>query len=129
RMDADGLLAARFAATRDGYDDADWNDVLLRRPARRTRGRALLVAAAIVAAIAVVALATPLGAAILDGVGGFSAWITGQPGTPVSKPEQRAFDRANRRSWLGFPAGTKLRRLITVSHLSRGRTVELLGFR
>src|SRR5207253_1635563 len=52
-----------------------------------------------------------------------------QPGTPVSKPEQRAFDRANRRSWLGFPAGTKLRRLIRVSHLSRGRTVELLGFR
>jgi hypothetical protein len=127
--DADGLLAARFAATRDGHDDSDWNDVLLRRRPRRTHGRALLLAAAIVAALAVVALATPLGAAIVDGVGGFSAWITGQPGSPVSKPEQRAFDRANSRSWLGFPAGTKLRRLITVSDLPYGRTVELLGFR
>jgi len=127
--DADGLLAARFAATRDGYDDSDWNDVLVRRPSRRTRPRALLVAAAVVAALAIVALATPLGAAIVDGVGGFSAWITGQPGSPVSKPEQRAFDRANSRSWLGFPAGTKLRRLITVSDLPHGRTVELLGFR
>ena len=80
--DADGLLAGRFAATRDTYNDADWNDVLLRRPPRRTRARALLVAAAIVAAIAVVALATPLGAAIVHGVGGFSAWLTGQPGSP-----------------------------------------------
>ena len=127
--DADGLLAARFAATRDTYNDADWNDVLLRRPPRRTRARALLVAAAIVAAIAVVALATPLGAAIVHGVGGFSAWLTGQPGSPVSRPEQRAFDRANSRSWLGFPVGTKLRRLVTVSDLPHGRTVDLLGFR
>jgi len=127
--DADGLLAGRFAATRDTYNDADWNDVLLRRPPRRTRARALLVAAAIVAAIAVVALATPLGAAIVHGVGGFSAWLTGQPGSPVSRPEQRAFDRANSRSWLGFPVGTKLRRLVTVSDLPHGRTVDLLGFR
>jgi hypothetical protein len=28
---ADGLLAARFAATRDNHDDTDWNDVLQRR--------------------------------------------------------------------------------------------------
>jgi hypothetical protein len=28
---ADGLLAARFAATRDNHDDSDWNDVLQRR--------------------------------------------------------------------------------------------------
>jgi hypothetical protein len=77
--DADGLLAARFAATRDGYDDSDWNDVLVRRPSRRTRPRALLVAAAVVAALAIVALATPLGAAIVDGVGGFSAWIRASP--------------------------------------------------
>jgi hypothetical protein len=28
---ADGLLAARFEATRDNHDDSDWNDVLQRR--------------------------------------------------------------------------------------------------
>ena len=33
--DADGLLAARFAATRDEHDDSDWNDVLQRWPSGR----------------------------------------------------------------------------------------------
>ena len=48
--DADGLLAARFAATRDDYDDADWNDVLSRRHRRRdNHRRGLLVAVAVIA--------------------------------------------------------------------------------
>lgn len=48
--DADGLLAARFAATRDDEDDSDWNDVLRRRQPRREKHlRSLLVAVAIIA--------------------------------------------------------------------------------
>ncbi|HEX6680888.1 MAG TPA: hypothetical protein VF063_09605 [Gaiellaceae bacterium] len=101
--DADGLLAARFAATRDAYDDSDWSDVLRRKQPRPvTHRRAVLLGVALAAVIAVVALATPLGAAIVHRVGDFSAWLTGEPGSPASKQEQRAFDRANARSWLGF---------------------------
>ena len=58
--DADGLLAVRFAATRDGEDDADWNDVLRRRQPGRDRHLRVLVAAAVVVAGLVAALlATP----------------------------------------------------------------------
>src|SRR5262249_16858926 len=127
--DADGLLAAHFAATRDAYDDSDWSDVLRRvEPRPMTRRRTLLLGIALASVVAVVALATPLGAAIVHRVGDFSAWLTGEPGSPASKAEQRAFSRANARSWLGFPPGTELRRLTGV-RLTRGRTVELLGFR
>ena len=106
----------------------DWEDVVGRVASRAAavRRRAASVAAA-VAAAALVAVATPLGAAIATGVGDFSAWLTGQPGTPVSEAEQQAFDEANARSWLGFPRGTQLRRLATVE--AAGATVELLGFR
>jgi hypothetical protein len=52
--DADGLLADRFAATRDELDDADWGDVV-RRHSRRapTHRRFVLIAAVAVAAIVV----------------------------------------------------------------------------
>lgn len=59
--DADGLLAARFAATRGGEDGHDWNDVLCRaRTAqpRRVRTRRL-VALATVGACAAVGIAAP----------------------------------------------------------------------
>jgi hypothetical protein len=106
----------------------DWNDVLGRAGARtRTmRIRAGLAAAALVAA-GMLAVATPLGTAIVHGVGDFSAWLTGQPGEPVSEKEQRAFDEANARTWLGFPAGTQLRRLASAE--AAGTKVKLLGFR
>ncbi len=58
--DADALLAARFAATRDTYDDADWGDVLQRLNAQSVRTRhwrLAAVAAAILLAVAVPTLA------------------------------------------------------------------------
>jgi hypothetical protein len=109
----------------------DWRAVLKlaaddRRRARRRFGG---VVAVFVAGLLGVFVATPLGGAIVHGLGGFSAWLTGQPGSPVSKEEQRAFDEANARSWLHFPAGTQLRRLATVTDPATGATVDLLGFR
>jgi hypothetical protein len=63
--DADGLLAARFAATRDDHDDGDWNDVLRRRQPRRLhRRRTLLIAVAVVAVAVPSAIA--FGGAIRD---------------------------------------------------------------
>jgi hypothetical protein len=56
--DADGLLAARFAATADRHDDSNWNDVLRRREQRRIgRPRALLVAVAVIAVVVPAAIA------------------------------------------------------------------------
>lgn len=94
---------------------------------RRTRSAAIVVAVA--GAVTALALATPLGAAIARGVSGFSTWISGEPGSPAPKADQQAFARANARSWLGFPAGTKLRLLDTVANPTTGERVELLGFR
>lgn len=108
----------------------DWAEVLARAgrsPRRRiSRWSAFALAAAVVA---IVAFGTPIGAAVARGLGDFSAWVTGEPGSPASKSEQRAFDQANARSWLSFPPGTQLRRLVTVSGPARGQRVELLGFR
>ena len=55
--EADGLLAERFAATRDLRDDSDWSDVRRRVPQSRHRGRFALLAAAAVFAVAVPAFA------------------------------------------------------------------------
>ncbi len=108
----------------------DWDAIVVaagvEREGARRRRRRLAVAAALLAAVAV-ALATPLGGAIARGLDEFSTWLSGEPGAPVSEEEQRAFDAKNRRSWLAFPEGTALRRLIT--HKVDGLTVELLGFR
>jgi hypothetical protein len=105
----------------------DWDGVL--KLATRARRRSAVAVAVVVAALCGIFVATPLGGAIVHGLGGFSAWLTGQPGSPASKEEQRAFDEANARSWLGFPAGTQLRRLANVTDPATGATVRLLGFR
>jgi hypothetical protein len=109
----------------------DWDEVLtLAGERRRSARRRLAVAVAVFAVVACgIFVATPLGAGIVHSLGGFSAWLTGQPGSPVSEEEQRAFDEANARSWLHFPAGTQLRRLATVTDPATGVTVDLLGFR
>jgi hypothetical protein len=74
--DADGLLAARFAANRDNEDDGDWNEVLRRRqpkplrdrrPARnghdhiRTRSLILALVVAVVIAVPAAAFASQIG--------------------------------------------------------------------
>ncbi|MDX6452084.1 MAG: hypothetical protein QOH16_2133 [Gaiellaceae bacterium] len=56
--DADGVLAARFAATYDHTDTGDWADVLQRYgPTRARRRRTLLIAIALIAVLAPTALA------------------------------------------------------------------------
>ena len=112
--------------------EGDWQDVL-RRVERPTRGRPriarrpLQIAVAAAIAAAVVSVATPLGAAIGRTFDGFSAWITGSPGTPASPQAQQAFEQANARSWAGFPPGTRLRKLIETT--AAGSTFTLYGFR
>jgi hypothetical protein len=72
--DADGLLAARFDALRDDFDDADWGEVLARRGSRATRRtRRLLVA------LAVVVVAIPSSLAF----GGVRGYFFGTPAPPV----------------------------------------------
>jgi hypothetical protein len=106
----------------------DWEEVVARSGLKRERARRRwAVAMAVALTAAALGVATPLGSAIVNGLGDFSAWLSGQPGSPVTQQEQREFDEANARSWLGFPEGTKLRRLIT--HRAGSTTVELLGFR
>jgi hypothetical protein len=77
--DADGQLAARFAAIRDNTDDSDWADVLRRRPARRSTPTRLLVAV-----LALIVVGIPVSLAF----GGVRAFFFGTPAPPIVK---RAF--------------------------------------
>jgi hypothetical protein len=127
-IDVENVLRTELPRLADDQALPDWDAVLAGSGLRRERGRRRLTAgAALVLAAAVVGLATPLGAAIARGLDGFSAWITGQPGSPASSRQQRSFDRANARTWVAFPKGTKLRHLIT-QHVG-ATDVELFGFR
>jgi hypothetical protein len=130
-IDVEQRLRAELDLFAPATAGANWSEVLelagRSRTHRRRRGAATI--AAVLAVVFVIVVATPLGAGIVHRLGGFSAWLTGQPGSPVSPDEQREFDRANERSWLGFPAGTQLRRLSTVTDPATGRTVDLLGLR
>lgn len=113
-----------------GGDGADWQDVLRRAGTTERRlsvsRRQLAAAFAALAVALVVAVTTPIGAAIAEGIGDFSDWLTGDPGKPASSADQRAFEAVNRRS-SGFPTGTKLRELIRGE--VAGREYVLLGFR
>jgi hypothetical protein len=102
----------------------DW-DAIVRAASRRARRRRLVALGVAVGALAIGV--SPVGGAIADGVGDFSAWLRGTPGTPASDADQEAFEQANRRSWAGFPPGTKLRRLISAT--VAGHEVDLFGFR
>jgi hypothetical protein len=127
-IDVDDVLRTELPRLADDHALPDWDAVVAGSGLKRERARRQLTAgAALLAAAAVIGLATPLGAAIARGLDGFSTWITGQPGSPASSKEQRSFDRANARSWVSFPKGTKLRHLIT-QHIGSTK-VELLGFR
>jgi hypothetical protein len=101
--DADGLLAARFGATRDDYDDADWNDVLRRRhPRRNNHRRALFVA------VAVIVVGVPT--AIAFG-GVIRSFFFGTPAPPIIKGAfsehnemQRMMTQWQKAHGLHFPA-------------------------
>lgn len=106
---------------------AEWDDVLRRAGAGRKRGaRRPLVLALAVLALTGLAV-SPVGTAIADGVDGFAAWISGEPGTPASSAEQQAFEQANERTWVKFAPGTKLRRLLETE--VSGTAFTLYGFR
>jgi hypothetical protein len=107
----------------------DWSEVAARAGLYRSRARRRRWSLALAFAVTAVLLgvATPLGAALARELDGFSAWLTGEPGKPASSEQQHEFDAENARSWVGFPAGTELRRLV-VRHIAGG-TVELDGFR
>jgi hypothetical protein len=130
-IDVDERLREELDLLAPAVAGPDWSGVLklAAHGRRRARRRSALAVAVLAAALCGVLVATPLGGAIVHGLGGFSAWLTGQPGSPASKEEQRAFDEANARSWLKFPAGTQLRRLATVTDPAAGANVDLLGFR
>jgi hypothetical protein len=102
----------------------DW-EAVLRGAGRRTRRRRVVALA--VAAAALALGVSPVGGAIADGVGDFSAWLRGTPGTPASSADQQAFEQANQRSWAGFPPGTELRKLISTT--VDGHEIDLFGFR
>ncbi|MGH2972141.1 MAG: hypothetical protein ACRDNM_00765 [Gaiellaceae bacterium] len=113
------------------YAPLDWDEVMARarrrQPShRRGVGRLALVA---FAAVVVVAFTTPLGAAVVHGIGDFSTWLRGEPGTPAPTSQQHAFENANQRSWLHFPPNTKLRQLGSLVIPSTGQHVDLMGFR
>ena len=130
-IDVDDTLREEMAKLIPSFRPGDWDEVVAiagDAPVRPVRRWAAVAAFAATAAL-VVSAATPLGASIVHGVGNFSSWLTGEPGTPASTKAQQAFNRANARSWIGFPAGTKLRHLTTVADRADGSQVELLGFR
>src|SRR5438128_1731701 len=111
-IDVEPLIREEFALLDPlpASSDGDWSDVLARVRSRRAswqrQARALRLALAVLAiGIALASVVTPLGAAIGRTFDGFSAWITGSPGTPASPREQRAFEEANARSWASFPPG------------------------
>jgi len=111
--------------------EPDWDAIAVaaglgRDSARRRRSTALALLMLAVA-VAGVGAVSPLGAAIARELGGFSTWLTGQPGKRVPAKKPRAFEAANARSWAGFPRGSQLRHLLT-RHVG-GTRVELVRFR
>lgn len=139
-IEADRAMYALLDRAVPERDEApEWEDVLLRagaaeEPAPAVPGQApearrrrkVVIAGLVAAAIAGLAV-SPVGTAIADGIGNFSAWVRGDPGEPAGPAEQRAFEQANERSWTGFAPGAKLRRLIETD--ASGTHFTLYGFR
>ena len=117
------MLGQRLAAVANPTNDSDWSEVLRlarRRPRLPQRRLALAVALAIGGIIVAAAFATGI-------AGRFSAWVSGTPGTPAPPGLQHGFEVRNRAAYASFPAGTKLRLLL--SRTVSGTTFSLLGFR
>lgn len=127
--DADVAITSALEQLFPMRGEPNWNEVIAAAGIpTKTRGRRPVTAIALVlAAVLAVTVVTPLGAEIAHGLGGFSNWITGEPGKPAPKNAQEKFSEANAHSWLGFPKGTQLRQLITTS--AAGASITLDGFR
>lgn len=127
-IDVDEILRTEMQRWIPTDSRSDWGEVAAGAGLTRARRlRRAAIAAAAIAVAAVLGAGTPLGAALVHSFDDFSAWLTGQPGTPASQTEQQAFEDANARTWLRFPKGTQLRHLISAK--VNGSTIELLGFR
>lgn len=126
-IDVDAAITAELEQLVPVTAEPDWEAVAAAAGLRRSQRRLPLLSAALLLAVLTVALATPLGSAIARTLGGFSTWITGEPGAPASQAQQQRFATANAHSWNGFPTGTKLR-FLTSTHAG-GATVDLYGFR
>jgi hypothetical protein len=125
RSDLDRLVALPSG------ERADWQDVLERAGLSRrgpglSRQRLAYGLALAIAALAV-AVATPVGGAIVREIGHFSGWLRGDPGKPASVADQQRFRAANGRSWAAFPRTTQLRELIRTD--VAGKRYVLYGFR
>jgi hypothetical protein len=107
-------------------ENADWPDALRRSGARAGPRRPVVLALGLAGA-ALVLLATPLGSAVVRGVGGFSTWLTGEPGTRAPETVQRELAEADRRSWAAFPETPDVRELIQTE--VDGASYTLHGFR
>jgi hypothetical protein len=116
----------------------DWDNVLARvqwpaqtrRERLRLQPRRLALVFVLAATLfTITSVATPLGATIEHGFEGFSNWISGSPGTPVSPGAQQKFERQNEHTWngYGFPKGTQLRELLRTE--VAGMIFTLRGFR
>lgn len=106
---------------------ADWGEVLRRSGERARRRRRRIAIVAVTAAAVGAVLVSPLRGQIARGLGGFSSWLSGLPGTPAGEEEQRAFERLGERSWAKFPETPRLRELIR-ARVGSGSYV-LQGFR
>ena len=81
----------------------DWDAVAgVARAGNRRRQRLAVGAVALLGAAAL-ALATPLGGAVARGLGDFSAWLTGEPGEPVSQRSSAPSRRKAGARGSGFP--------------------------
>jgi hypothetical protein len=105
---------------------ADWGEVLRRSGEQARRRRRRIAALAVTAAAVGALVASPLGGAIARGLGGFSSWLSGAPGTPAGGEEQRSFEQRDERSWASFPETPQLRELIRM-RVGDGR-YTLYGF-
>ena len=97
----------------------DWRDVQ-RRAGFSSRRRRVVLAVIIASGVFVVA------AVAATAFGGYTHWLTGEPGKPAPSAVQQRFAQETR-SWSGFPRTTQLRQLVTAH--SAGSTLTLYGFR
>jgi hypothetical protein len=130
-IDVEPLLVAGLDRLVQPIDDerADWEDVVARaglHPRRPAPRRVAVVLAAAALAI-VIAVTTPVGAAVVSSLGDFSDWIRGHPGKPAPAADQARFRGANGHSWASFPPSTELRQLIDTK--VEGERYVLFGFR